>query len=218
MKDEELVVKNERSFYSRAMPRVSDEYRAQRRQQILAAARRCFVREGFHQTSMTDIFAEAGLSAGAVYGYFKGKDEIIAAIVDDVIGHVQSILEPIIGREPPPTLADVVLEGLTKVESFAFAPDGFGRLAPQVWAEATRSPVLAETLRARYSNVFGQMTELIAAEQKLGRVDPAARPEDVVAVLFGAITGYILQRAVFGNNLTPVGYAAGVAAMTAPLG
>jgi len=49
------------------MPRVSDEYLEQRRQQILGAARRCFARQGFYETSMKDVFREASLSAAVVY-------------------------------------------------------------------------------------------------------------------------------------------------------
>ena len=59
----------------RAMPRVSDEHLAARRQQILDAARACFLRNGFHATSMQDVIGEAGLSVGAVYRYFKSKNE-----------------------------------------------------------------------------------------------------------------------------------------------
>src|SRR3954470_18901979 len=73
------LVKNERSFYIVGMPRVSEEHLERRRRQILDAARRCFVRKGVHETSMQDIFAESGLSAGAVYRYFKSKNEIVAA-------------------------------------------------------------------------------------------------------------------------------------------
>jgi AcrR family transcriptional regulator len=50
------------------MPRVSQQYRDSRREQILAAARRCFLRDGFHETSMQDLFAESGLSAVAHTG------------------------------------------------------------------------------------------------------------------------------------------------------
>ncbi|HEY9407971.1 MAG TPA: helix-turn-helix domain-containing protein, partial [Jiangellaceae bacterium] len=52
------------------MPRVSEAHLAARRDQILQAAWTCFARDGFHATSMQDVFAEAGLSAGAVYRYF----------------------------------------------------------------------------------------------------------------------------------------------------
>jgi TetR/AcrR family transcriptional regulator, transcriptional repressor of aconitase len=62
------------------MPKVSQQYRDARREHILNSARRCFMRDGFHATSMQDLVAEAGLSAGAVYRYFASKDEMIVAI------------------------------------------------------------------------------------------------------------------------------------------
>jgi AcrR family transcriptional regulator len=74
------------------MPRVSQAHLDARRRQILDAARRCFVRNGFHATSMQDVLAEANLSAGAVYRYFRGKDEIIAAIAGEVVAEVAGAL------------------------------------------------------------------------------------------------------------------------------
>jgi AcrR family transcriptional regulator len=62
------------------MPRITAGRKEQRRSQILNAAAACFARQGFHQTTMQDICAEAGLSAGAVYGYFDSKDAIIAML------------------------------------------------------------------------------------------------------------------------------------------
>ena len=59
-------------------PDVSKE----RTQQILDAAIKVFSRMGFHKASMDDIVEEAGLSKGALYWYFKSKDEIIAGILD----------------------------------------------------------------------------------------------------------------------------------------
>ena len=68
------------------MPRVSEEHVTARREQILEAARACFRRNGLHNTSMQDRIHEAGLSVGAVYRYFKSKDEIINAIASTVVG------------------------------------------------------------------------------------------------------------------------------------
>jgi AcrR family transcriptional regulator len=62
------------------MPKITSGRKDQRRRQILNAAAACFARQGFHQTSMQDICAEAGLSPGAVYGYFDSKDAIIAML------------------------------------------------------------------------------------------------------------------------------------------
>ncbi|MBI3814338.1 MAG: helix-turn-helix transcriptional regulator, partial [Nitrospinae bacterium] len=51
-----------------------------RRKQILESAIRCISRQGYHQTTMDDIASEAGLSKGALYWYFKSKDEILTAM------------------------------------------------------------------------------------------------------------------------------------------
>ena len=72
------------------MPRLTQRTRDARRRQILDAARRCFTRNGFQATSMQDIFTASGLSAGAVYSHFTGKDEIVTAIADDVIDAITS--------------------------------------------------------------------------------------------------------------------------------
>ena len=61
------------------MPRITEERREARRQQILDAARACMLEQGLEAMSMEMIIARSGLSTGAVYRYFKGKDEIIEA-------------------------------------------------------------------------------------------------------------------------------------------
>src|SRR3954464_11109027 len=67
---------NERSlFYCRAqfMRRANVQLAADRRSEILSAAQTCFARPGFHQTSMQEICAEAGMSPGNLYRYFRSK-------------------------------------------------------------------------------------------------------------------------------------------------
>src|SRR3712207_1693066 len=62
-------------------PIPSDAREAQQHR-ILAAAMACFARSGFHKASMQDICAEAGMSAGNLYRYFRSKEAIIAAIAE----------------------------------------------------------------------------------------------------------------------------------------
>ena len=71
------------------MPRVTDAHRETRRRQILDASIECFAREGFHRTSMAQIIAEAGVSAGTIYLYFTGKRKC-RAIAE--VRHAQSAL------------------------------------------------------------------------------------------------------------------------------
>jgi len=48
----------------------------QKRQQIIDAARICFMRDGFEATSMNEITAEAGVSKGTIYVYFSDKEDL----------------------------------------------------------------------------------------------------------------------------------------------
>ncbi len=52
------------------------------REHILATARLLFAGNGFHQTSMAHLASAANVSVGLIYRSFKGKEDIIRAIVD----------------------------------------------------------------------------------------------------------------------------------------
>ena len=60
------------------MRRANAQLQSDRRDEILGAAQRCFVRSGFHGASMQDICAEAGMSPGNLYRYFPSKEALIA--------------------------------------------------------------------------------------------------------------------------------------------
>ena len=54
----------------------------ERKEQILDAATEVFAQKGFDHARMDDIVEETGLSKGALYWYFKSKDDIIFGIMD----------------------------------------------------------------------------------------------------------------------------------------
>ena len=64
------------------MPKLKPEELAARRQEIIEAARACFLRSGFHQTTTDEICHEASITPGGLYHYFGSKDELIAAVVE----------------------------------------------------------------------------------------------------------------------------------------
>jgi AcrR family transcriptional regulator len=59
-----------------------DDPATERHARILDAAERCFVRSGFHRTTMQDIAAEAKMSPGNLYRYFQSKDALVAGITE----------------------------------------------------------------------------------------------------------------------------------------
>lgn len=66
------------------MPKLSASTKTERQESIIAAARRCFLRNGFANTSMADIVAESGMSPGSIYSHFDGKASILRGTAEDI--------------------------------------------------------------------------------------------------------------------------------------
>jgi AcrR family transcriptional regulator len=193
------------------MPRVSDDHLAARRRQIIEAARRAFLRDGFHNTSMQDVIAEAGLSVGAVYRYFKSKNDIITEIAEEVVGGAAAMFESLAERDPPLAPIDAYERALEYVDT-QIGADGAFRLALPVWAEALRDPALGAFVSRKYAQMRGHFAVLAARAQAAGKLAPDADPEAVGAVLFGLIPGYALQR-VLSDGPDRAAFLAGVRAL-----
>ena len=65
------------------MPKIAEETRAARRDQIVAAALACFARTGYHATTMADVAAQAGVSKGTPYLYFDSKQALFIALHEE---------------------------------------------------------------------------------------------------------------------------------------
>jgi AcrR family transcriptional regulator len=193
------------------MPKVSQEHLERRRQQILDAARECFNKQGFHNTSMQDIFKASGLSAGAVYRYFPSKHQLVRAIA---LGSLDQALERLSladapeeaasagvaapgdvgapggagasGGSAPRDMADIVvaLGGIFAVDG---ALAGIRPIVMQVWAEASLDPEMATVAR----DVLSQFIERIE-----GMLPPDVPPE-VARLLLATVQGFLVQSLVF---------------------
>jgi AcrR family transcriptional regulator len=195
------------------VPRVSGEHLAARRRQILDAARRCFLRDGFHHTSMQDVIAEAGLSVGAVYRYFPSKNDLITSIAEEAIGGADELFADLTTREPPLPLIEALERALDFVDS-QVGPEGLLRIALQTWAESLRDPVLAAFVATRYTAFRQHFVALADGARRSGQLPADADPEGVGAALFGLLPGYFLQVILTGAPDRHT-YLAGVRALLA---
>jgi AcrR family transcriptional regulator len=180
------------------VPRVSEKHLTARREQILAAARACFLRNGLHATTMQDLIREADLSIGAVYRYFKSKNEIVNAIAEQVAGGITVRIQEIADQQPPVPLPEAMEQVLDLIET-QVGPGGNFALGVQVWGEATIDPAIGDIVRERYGGMhhaFIVMAERAAARGELpAGTDPAA----IGAVLFSMVPGFALQRLIIGK-------------------
>jgi AcrR family transcriptional regulator len=58
------------------MPKISEERKAERREQILEGARRCFAEHGYEGATVARLESEIGLSRGAIFNYFPSKEAL----------------------------------------------------------------------------------------------------------------------------------------------
>jgi AcrR family transcriptional regulator len=172
------------------MPRIRPQRKAERRAQIVAAARTCFARSGFHNASLQDVFAEAGLSAGCVYNYFRSKDELMLAIAEErhederrLIAEVSEMDDPVAAlRQIAKTFADQYLrdDGLDK-----------RRIALQTWSEAQINPFILSSVRAGMDGPRAQLAHLIrrgqAAKRLTSRHDADAIAHTIIALFHGSV-------------------------------
>ncbi len=193
------------------MARMPQEYLDARRRHILDAARRCFIRNGFHATSVQHILAEAELSVGAMYRYFKSKSDIIAAIADEALSEVARTFEGTDGDEPPPLhdIIDLVLN--VEKPPLAETPES-AQLLVQIWSESLRSPALAAQLRDVMTESRAVIGGLVAQHQRRGLIPDDAPPEAVARVLIALIDGFMVQIAM-DENADPAAFRAGLKAL-----
>jgi AcrR family transcriptional regulator len=213
MRGARRIVKNERSFYIRDVPRVSEAHLTARREQILDAARRCFQRNGFHATSMQDVIAEAGLSVGAVYRYFRSKNELIAAIADQYASGINEQLGAL-AAAPGRSLLEVMEAAVDVMESNS-GPDGAMRLAVPLWAEALRDDGVAATVDGLFHTVRGSFVEIARRAVAAGDLPAETDPAATGTALYSLLAGYGVQRLLTGHP-TPRVYKRALAALLAP--
>jgi AcrR family transcriptional regulator len=210
------LVKNGHSFYVSNVPKVTEEHRLARRAQIVAAARTCVLEEGFHKTTMADVIRESGLSAGAVYGYFKSKEEIVGAIAEDALSTIDELFGKILASEEPLTPLAALEATINHVVAVAERPGGdVTRVAVQAWAEALRNPAIMETARDKYSQLRRNFVAVARRAQADGTVDSDVAPEHVAQVMLALIPGFVLQRLIIGD-ITPESYLDGLRALLRP--
>jgi len=174
------------------MPKVQPEYLEQRRQQILDAAAACFTRTGFHQTTMQDICTEADLSPGAVYRYFRSKDEIIQAMclrgTENEAGTIREIMDLGSTADVFDELARVYLENVANHEMCV--------LSIELLAESRRDPVVLEAVRSGSAAAHAALADIVRQAQQRGDLSDSFDPEALARVLDGLYEGLIWQKMV----------------------
>jgi AcrR family transcriptional regulator len=195
------------------MPRISEQTRARRRRHVLTSAWSCFSRDGFHATSMDRVIETAGMSSSAVYRYFRSKDELIDATVDEALELTEEMFTRLLAADPvpgPERILELLVETVRSRKQHA--QYDLSKLAMQAWTEALRRPHLQERTAQFYRTAREHFAQFARRWQLTGRIAPDADPEAVAALLTTLMPGIIVaEHLVDGVSATQL--LAGISAL-----
>jgi len=159
-----------------------------RREQIMQAAIVCFAKHGFHQASMHDISAEAGISVGLIYRYFASKEAVISAMADQHKKEIQDVLER--ARQAPTLLES--LEVLFTAHCCEDEPHVISAFVVDLYAEAARNPQIADLVRDVLATSMDGLTDLIARSPEASSTTHGLTPNELAELIFAVARGMLM--------------------------
>jgi len=174
---------------------VNPEARARRREQILAGARACFLRKGFHAATTAEISAEAGVSVANLYQYFPAKDDLVKALIE---ANLAEDLEMIALVDQAGSLREGLAQVAQLVES---DPDVVeqSRLKLEIIAESTRNPEIAGVVASADRQMLAAIIDLLKRRQNAGEVRAEIDPK-MTAKLILALYDGLYARLAFASE------------------
>jgi AcrR family transcriptional regulator len=185
------------------VPRISAAHEQEVRDRIVSAAVRVFSEKGYHSSTIADVVRESGLSVGAIYTYFPGKEALFRQSCDLIAARgLDELAERLV---PATTTAERLTIAISfyveTIDQFAGAPGQISLV--QAWAEADREPGVREMLSARRERLVGAGHYLISQGVASGELPDWLDIDAVTRGFLGLLDGLMLQRIEAGAAYRP---------------
>jgi AcrR family transcriptional regulator len=170
------------------MPKVSEEHKEARREQILVGAQRAFARHGYEGATVARLEEKTGLSRGAIFNYYENKQALFVALV----------------RRSSDRFVEIWLEQGYRALLDAIAHEDPDWLAVQV--EAARRVRTDERFREQITKLLAETEERRAS--RLARLESVVRddvPIEVIAQLLGMLANGVAFARVTDDPIPDLG-------------
>ena len=178
----------------RSRPAVSRVDKIDKRDALLRAAIETFAARGFFNAQVADVARTAGVAAGTVYLYFRGKDDLLISIFEKTMNEAIAAGRENIARHTDPlaqlrTIARLHLDRMSRDRD----------LAVVFQVELRQSTKFMERFSATHLREYlGIIRDVIARGQSLGVFRKTLNPTLAAKLLFGMLdemaTNWILSR------------------------
>src|SRR6266446_1667087 len=143
------------------MPKVVPEYKEEAKNRILEAANKVFAEKGYHEATMDDIAKRLGVSKGAIYLYFSGKEDLFEAMCKTAPQAFKEILLSSFGNEANPIQS--ATQFFDKMLKLSASNPG---LSFEILSEASRNPSLRRILKQNHDEYERVLTGFLDEGRK----------------------------------------------------
>ncbi|KQW70668.1 TetR family transcriptional regulator [Phenylobacterium sp. Root77] len=173
--------------------------KADRPDEIVAAAMEVFAEKGFAAARLDDIAARAGVSKGAIYLYFSTKEDIFRAVIEQGVAPNLALIQAALAA--PGVAFPDLLRSVASVVAGVASASPVGGIIKMVIGESRNFPELA---RAWHDNLvtpaLGAMTGAIAQAQARGELRPGDPRHCAISLISPMLLGVIWR-----ETFVPVG-------------
>lgn len=175
------------------MPKVVPEYKEEAKERIIQAALQAYSEKGYHETTMNDVARRLGVSKGALYLYFKSKDELLTVIIERWNRTMRNTLvSSFEGKD-----LDKSLKAL--FDHVAEDPINRMGLSFELISEASRNPSIRKVLSEAYEKNLKTLTEFLHKHDKRGSPQNAATPQCQSVILMALQLG-LMASMILGTD------------------
>jgi AcrR family transcriptional regulator len=185
------------------VPRISPDREAAVRDRIIRAALEVFAEKGYRGATIADVVRRSGLSVGAIYTHFSGKEALFLHSCDHVSGRgleeLASRLATAAGTADRLRLA--IAFYIESIDQFEGETGQVALLA--AWAEAEAEPGVREMLVRRRERLVGAAHMLIQEGVTQGELPAWLDVDGIARAFLAMLDGLLLQRVEAGDAYRP---------------
>jgi AcrR family transcriptional regulator len=178
--------------------------RDERRDQILDCALAVFARKGFHETSIAAICAPARIARGTLYQYFSDKRDVLAALIERIVGRIIDAVQQWPRFELPPDME------WTAEQNIAFVEGRCLQIMSVVFADADTASLILRMARGTgfareaLARIDAQVGSVIAADVRAAMEQGVVRafdPQIVAEFIVGGIEKIVIRALDEGRTI-----------------
>ena len=184
------------------MPRVTPQYEQSQQKRIIDGAAQIFAERGYGLTTIDQIGQSLQLSKGAIYIYFKSKEDLFVAVLQSIYERRFTLLSTAYQLDDPISVKfDKILDRLGSLvnhDDYVFI-----RLWLEGFLESEHIPSLQKIKTDSHQNFYNLLYGLLQEGQLNGEINPEINLSSVTAALMAVSDGLMLHSLVQGWGIDP---------------